>query len=551
MGPGLNHIDPGEQPDLAKIHVRLSPTHNNVAGFPDYDGESDPRKVRLAIWVTTLPTFTIKDCHWLCLSDVTIRHGSKSLVIRDSVGVRLDHVDVAAGTSGILLRDTCDLTTITNCTVDGGLPPWYYRSDRKDGFHLPSDIDDEHPHAPGERTLDTLLAGPGTISTTTVKHCEFVNGHDMFTFGDQMTFSRNWIKNLDDDALVIDTKFSSVRIFENVVEQCATTISSGSKADPAGGTHIYRNLLDLRRPIARTRPRVYQKTDCDLGGKDRQTLTTAYLYKSTPPDGPLFFFQNTCIVKDVELAASFDLFRSAHIDAPRQAFNNIFVSVNSVVRSDKPIAYIPPPNPGTATDGNCFYRTGQYTAGPLIGHPEDHTHTTIDTLRELRGFPTVNDPGEPGDLPIAPNHYFTDSQAVYEPGFEASSIEGDPHFKRFRPLQSGASGVDDFRLRADSPARGAGVELVGEMATFDTAPHSDHPDMGFLPVDALPLAVGVDGRRLFPRPGPNLPGTGATHGRSIRPSCRRSVRSTRPACATIRSAAGCARPRQGSGSAPR
>jgi hypothetical protein len=24
---------------------RLSPTHNNIAGFADYDGETDPRKV--------------------------------------------------------------------------------------------------------------------------------------------------------------------------------------------------------------------------------------------------------------------------------------------------------------------------------------------------------------------------------------------------------------------------------------------------------------------------------------------------------------------------
>ena len=45
---------------------------------------------------------------------------------------------------------------------------------------------------------------------------------------------------------------------------------------------------------------------------------------------------------------------------------------------------------------------------------------------------------------------------------------------------------------------------------MDTAPHLTHPAMGFLPLGAAPLTVGVDGRRVFPAPLPGLLGT--SHG---------------------------------------
>jgi hypothetical protein len=41
-------------------------------------------------------------------------------------------------------------------------------------------------------------------------------------------------------------------------------------------------------------------------------------------------------------------------------------------------------------------------------------------------------------------------------------------------------------------------------------PHRADPTIGFLPLVADPLAVGVDGRRRFPAPVPGLPG--ASHG---------------------------------------
>ena len=500
LGPGLFHVDDPESDDNT-IHVRLSPTHHYLAGFPDYDGETDPRKVPLAIWFEQRATLKIQNCSSVLLSNLTVRHGDAAITVEDCDDVSLDHVNVYAGNDGIKLRGTCKGMSLAHVLVDGGLPPWYFRSDRKDEFHLASDATYKKAQAPGQNTMKSLLSGTPKCENSTVCNCEFVNGHDVYTFGKGLRFSRNWIQNLDDDAIVIDTEGSAdLQIFENVIEQCQTVLSSGNVA--GAGTSVFRNLIDLRRPFAKSRPRVYEQTSCHDTG-DRRTLGVGVLVKTDPPDGPLDFFHNTCVVRDNQVDASFNHF-SGWGTSRRQVFNNIFVAVNTVAASDKPIAFLPnvdlaASSDDAATDGNCFFRTGQYHSAPLLqvrNHASGGT-PSFATLEDYRGPPT-------------PSPHFNGSQGTYEPGFEASSIEADPHFRRFGPAHLVPAWQDDFRLRAESAAGTAGVELEEPLRTMDTAPHFADPAMGFLPLGAAPLTVGVDGRRVFPAPVPGLPG--ASHG---------------------------------------
>jgi hypothetical protein len=73
----------------------------------------------------------------------------------------------------------------------------------------------------GEGTLRALLEGHPSITNTTIRQCEFINGHDLLLFGTTMEFSRNWVFNLNDDAIFAETRgITDARIFENVVEQC-------------------------------------------------------------------------------------------------------------------------------------------------------------------------------------------------------------------------------------------------------------------------------------------------------------------------------------------
>jgi hypothetical protein len=93
---------------------------------------------------------------------------------------------------------------------------------------------------------------------------------------------------------------------------------------------------------------------------------------------------------------------------------------------------------------------------------------------------------------------FKQSKSQYPPGYEARSIELDPHFR-----QIGADGVfrvtDDLRLDNASQAIGAGVVLPDDLVKMDPFALTDgNPDIGCYPRDGDPLQVGVDSRRSYP-----------------------------------------------------
>jgi hypothetical protein len=102
MGPGL------WQDARGFLHVRLSHTTLGLAGGEDYEGETDPRKVPLAVWGGDAfgQALTIRGCHNLRIQNLTIQHGAgETVLITNSTGVTLDHVVVNAGPNG--LRSRC------------------------------------------------------------------------------------------------------------------------------------------------------------------------------------------------------------------------------------------------------------------------------------------------------------------------------------------------------------------------------------------------------------------------------------------------------------
>jgi hypothetical protein len=482
MGPGIH------QDDLGFIHVRLSPTHNNNAGFADYDGETDPRNVPLAIWTSAAATLRIVECRSVRFCDITVRHGATTVVLEECTDVHLDHVDVFAGNAGVDLR-SCTGTVLTHCLLDGGLPPWHFRSDRKDEFLLASDTDGR-AHAPGENTMRELLAGRGQCQDTRISFCELVNGHDNFLVGDGVEFSRNWVKNMNDDAIVIDTENAADhRIVANVIEQCQVAISSGGDSAAGSGTLVFRNLIDLRRPFAKNRPRPRGAVD-DNGNllpepviHAGDILATGALYKSNAPDGLIALFQNTIVVKDQESREAIPFFRGFDSAAARRSYNNIFVSVNTIPGTDKPIALLPAPEePLAETNGNAYHRAAQFSDGRLLTSGPLKFDSRAEWLASAD---------------------FAASAITHPPGYEHDGIDTDPKFRDFDPTQAGPSGTDDLRLAIDSPARHAGVVLPDDLRAADGAPSDVLPDLGFLPYSSVPMAVGVDARRTFPHTHPS------------------------------------------------
>jgi hypothetical protein len=434
--------------------------------------------------------------------DLTIRHGARAVKLDRSTDVQLDHITVFAGPHGVDVGENCHGCMLTDCIVDGGLPTWYFRSDRKDGYAFKVG-EQTFLDGLGETTLRALLEGHPSCTGTTVRNCEFVNGHDLLLFGTAMEFSRNWIFNLNDDAMFAETRgVTDLRIFENVIERCLTGISFA--ADVAGnGIAVYRNLFDLRRPTAGRRP----AADPDFPeDPDNPTdpLRLGQLFKSDLPDGPLDLFHNTVLVKDQLGRASFTHLNDASPNTPpdpprcpfqpRRSFNNVFVAINTVSPRPKPISWLPNPTWPAATDGNCYFRAGAFPDVEMFRHFR-YTFGAGEVLGV--GFPTLEALRGDGSPALPPSDIFEHSTTLHPPGYEASSIAEDPLFRDV-PALAGASPADDFRLRPESPCRGAGVVLPADLRVLDGAALKVRPDIGCFRSEAPPLSVGVDGLRTFP-----------------------------------------------------
>jgi hypothetical protein len=356
------------------------------------------------------------------------------------------------------------------------------------------------------------MGGHKTNAETRIAYSEFVNGHDLYLAGTGVWFHHNWIRNLNDDCLFLDAfdyGVAEARIHENVIEQCLAGISMAGE-EVGGHRYIYRNLFDLRRPTAGLRPR---------NAVDRNVWRYGHPFKFRRPDGPIDLFHNTFLVNPQHwpesLQATLLHYRDTLAgDHPRRSFNNNFV-VYMDIASDVPLTYLPHPAAGP-TDGNNYFRFGDAS----------------DAAFQIAGY-CLQEPCPPGQWYVAKTFanlqalyqsvYFQHSQGFYAPGFEAHSLEEDPRFESYSlpfpspapeeavlasdevqlsawslaPDQFGFFSIDDVRLSASSPLRGAGIPLPAELHQLDSATAAEGSrDIGCCPYGSEALRVGVDGRRV-------------------------------------------------------
>jgi hypothetical protein len=493
MGPGLRLFH-DEKTHKNRIHVRLSHTNLNIPGLEDYQGPTDPNEVALAINNVNDTTMTIVDSRSLIFSNLTIRFGGRvTILVNNCQSLTFDGVDVFASTGGIRFGALTG-AMFQNCRFDGGLPPWFYRTDKKAEYYCLLTPNGEHFHNErGKETVDVLMFGEGSNKQDfEIHHCEFVNGHDLYLVAKDTCFHHNWIDNLNDEGMVLDTLPSaSGQIHSNVITRCLSAISMAG-IFTAGQWHIYRNLIDLRVPTAGNRP-----------SKDGNTPVFRFgnVFKSNEqsnPDGPYDIFHNTFLVAEQKGDAAYLHYSSALSPHRRRSFNNIFVAVNPNTKSDIPITFVPPPSFPGPTDGNLYHRYGAHTVKAFISVKYTFNNipvprTKYTNLDELRSNEVTN--------------LFDDSKTQYAPGYEAHSLLTDPVFQKidadgsFHPL-------DDLRLSEQSPARNAAVELPPDLqALDDDVGTSDDAVAISIPVlraigcyrfGSEPLQVGVHGQRRFP-----------------------------------------------------
>jgi hypothetical protein len=218
----------------------------------------------------------------------------------------------------------------------------------------------------GKQTMNLLLSSHPAADRTEIDQCEFVNGHDLQLNGANTVFSRNWIRNLDDDGLFVGKNAANMRITNNVVEQCRMALSVATE-DPesaAGTVYYHRNLVDLRRPTPGQRPHPCPEM---APSDELEVMDYGRLFKSNPPDPEVNLSHNTVLHVNAEIVSSFNFFRSYDDLSRRRAYNNIFLAINESEQADLPIAFMPAESdkPKAATEGNCYFRLG-LDSSPLL-----------------------------------------------------------------------------------------------------------------------------------------------------------------------------------------
>ena len=488
MGPGIwFDKDAGEQD--RRVHIRLSHTNNQIDGWPDYAEETDPRQLRLALSRHLEHALRLVSSKHVRFKNLTMRFGGEDTIrLRNCTDIVFDHVKIRATSRAIRLQNDDQNPSEENrsilfkdCEIDGGAPTWFFRSDRKDNYYFrPIPGGPVEDNRLGYATGGVLLSGDMRNVHVTVHHCEFVNGHDVYVFGDQMRFHHNWVHNINDDALGIgivnDTK--NARIYQNVITQCLTALSFAGD-DPVGHVYIFRNLIDVRAPTAGIRPQI---PPGEVAPDQPRTLRQGQFYKDGKHEGPFDLFHNTCLVhvpgangayyEDVN-DAGFTHYGNLDLDSgasgPRRSFNNIFVAVYRPLEPTMPIAFLPPASFAGPTDGNGYFRIGAENVHAFKVGAQGYTD--LGTYSNVEGYEKEG--------------------KLEDPQFQSFHADGLP-----RPS-------DDLRLRAGSPARNAGVTMPLDLWIMDAPVRGfwllfGRPDRGCYPSLGSRLQVGVDGQRSFP-----------------------------------------------------
>jgi hypothetical protein len=512
MGPGI-WFDPEVRcttPDDVggrRVHIRLSPTENNIPGWPDYDPEtSDPNQVRLALSREEQRGIFLRNSKNVKFENLTLRFGSPETVrLRNCSDIVFDHCRIRSGSRALSLHAELDMAesnhaiSVEHCEIDGGIPTWFFRSDRKDEYIFGPDPPDPDSalatkdelgeNRLGHATSGVQLSSSAGSSGVTVHHCEIFNAHDSYVFGDGMEFHHNLVNNLNDDGLAVSAtaQTKNAKIYCNVFTRCLTALSFASPA--AGPAFVYGNLFDLRQPTLGKRP---------TGSTTAASLRQGHFFKDGSDEDRIALFHNTCLVLDPGaigddltgvVRAGFAYYAGIGTSEPREALNNIMVAVFTAAGAARAMAYLPPDGFGP-TDGNTYLRIPALGAGAnfLV------RHTVGQDVLESFEFPTLAKYRE---------RYWPGSES----GYEVDGEVVDPGFKSFDSAAGRPRAGDDLRLRhhPKSPAKGTAVPIPQELADmYVEATGAPPEDRGCYPSTGSRLRVGVDGRRIYPWLRPHL-----------------------------------------------
>ena len=473
-GPGLWY-----DKQSGHIHARLAHTHIDNPEVTNYAGETDPRNLPLVVApFNSVPLFVDQAMH-VRFQDLTIRGGGfNTVVLQFGVNLEFDNVTVYCATYGLRSRSTGPMRFV-NSALYGMIPPWAFRTENGLYTYTPTNYDPfwKQEGAPTRNVArlptHAVLVTEGSFEFEVfyyphnhdweIANSEFTDGHDgVYLSGSNIRFHHNWVDNFQDDAIYLSSPspyFSdNIRIYQNLITRSLMAFGCHSRGGPDGGTHIYRNVADLRQGINSQRP-----TSKNPAG----VLTNYHIFlvhgRELLGIEPMNFYQNTFICRVMSGGYCHRTLCSVNQRSPRRVFNNIFVYLNRYGRMP---VYAKPPFPDVQCGGNLHW-----CSNPEVELPKDY-------LAKARN--------------CALSKALQENEA---PGWAANSMTADPVFVKFDPTPASSN---DYRLQKDSPAIGKGLPLPEDWEDPLRPADGGKPDIGALPVGAEPLRVGRNGRIVAP-----------------------------------------------------
>ncbi len=442
--------------ETGPIHIRLA--HHKLEGMGDraYRGETDPRKLPLAIAVgfgdDVMRVTGVKHVRirGLVLRGAT---GSPMIHVYGSESIELDHVAVFGGFPGLLVNASKNIR-VTHSAFRGLAAPWSSRASMK---------------YRGTASYQIVLQNNQPVNEDIeFAWCEFSDDHD-FAFLRHvkgLQFHHNLVDNFNDDGLECGPKLRdhTIFIYQNRIGPCLIPITqhqiekdeSPLDHDPKSGVFIFRNVIDLRDGTFK-------------GPPSQPDPTGAFLHEEGhlvgdhgSPIWPVYRVYHNTVLRETPVFRDYYLFglgAQGLRHNERDVFNNILVQTDRV----------PGVNFGGVKEAENL-RAG----GNLIWGTKDGPAFQGDLFAKFRASPL-----------------FQESSKRYEPGWTTHDRLADPRF--VRPPADGSLAVD-LRLQTDSSAINAGQSLPAEWPDPLRDADQGKPDIGALPLGAQPWGVGVDGR---------------------------------------------------------
>lgn len=439
-----------------RIHIRLA--HHRLAGLNEsaYRGETDPRKLKLAIAVGFGDDVVrISGIQHVRLQDLVLRGatGSPMIHVYGSQHVELDHVTVFGGFPGLLVNASQNLR-VTNCAFRGLAAPWTSRA---------------HMKYRGTASYQIVLRDNQPANENIeLANCEFTDDHD-FAFlrhCKNLQFHHNFVDNFNDDGLECGPKLRDHTLFlwQNRIGRCLIPFTqheinkdeSPVDHDPNCGAFIYRNVIDLRGGTYKGPP-----TAPDPSGDYLRQEGHVVSDHGGPTWAVMHVYHNT-LLRDTPVFRDYFLFgfgAAGLRNTERNVFNNIFIQTDRVPG----VGFAGIQNAGLVREG------GNILWGLAEGPKVAGNH--FAKFRAGKLFPA--------------------SKTHYEAGWTTHDRVADPKFVR---LTADRSAPDDLRLSKDSPAIDAGLAVPEAWPDPLRDVDAGQPDIGALPLGADPWGVGIDGR---------------------------------------------------------